>query len=830
MIIYLYILREHLAPFIYSFLVITFILIMDFITQLLKLVMDKGLKLPVVLELFLLNLAWILALSIPMAVLVACLMAFGRLSQDNEIIAIKASGISFYKIIMPVFFAAFILCILMIYFNNYILPVANHRAANLYADISRVKPLAFMDEGMLIDDFPGYKILIKKMDVKTGMMYDIKIYEDEKGGTLSTTFAKRAHIRYVENRKMFKFELIDGEIHEPDPEKKVNYFRIKFERQVLYINNPADSLKRTERQYRSDREMSAMEMLVEINKHKGEKDNTISKIKDDIKLNFTETETLDKLAETDDSGRIALSWGSSPQNLIRNVKAKHQTTMQQLNRLERILDAKDRFISKHMVEVHKKYSIPVACIVFVLIGAPLGIMGQSGGISVGVAYSLFFFVVYWIFLIGGEILADKLIINPGIAMWSPNILIGLIGIFIILKVGREITFFQYEKLKSIFSYAAGLFNRINLNSTETSHGRLLKILSKYVLTRFMVILFLITLGMLFIFVAVDFIGNMQNLIKGGFVDIIFYYVYYIPNIMVMIFPVNMLLATMFCIGLLAKNNEITAMQAAGINSAKILAPVLITGLLVSLFILLFGETVLPLANELKLKTRMEKIEKRMIFNADRRRNFIYNGQDGIVYHFNDYLLTEKCGKGVSLQFFRENMKEVVECSKMIWKDDGWIFVDGVTRIHEKEATKSVPFDTLRTLKSMIHEKPSDFIIKKAKPEEMNFMQLKKHIENSRRAGTDFKRWLVDLHMKLSVPFINFIVVLLGAAITFRIGRRGIATVFGVGIIITFTYFTIVKIGQVLGHNSPRINPFLAAWAGNIIFFPVALILYWRNTR
>ena len=145
MIFYRYTVREHIIPFLYSFGIIVFFLVMQLAVQLLEKIIRKGLAPLVVLELFLIQLGWIVALAIPMAILVATLMTFGRMSADNEILAIKASGRNLYSLITPVFVGSAVLAVLLVFFNNLILPEANHRAANLASDISRKKPAAFIE-------------------------------------------------------------------------------------------------------------------------------------------------------------------------------------------------------------------------------------------------------------------------------------------------------------------------------------------------------------------------------------------------------------------------------------------------------------------------------------------------------------------------------------------------------------------------------------------------------------------------------------------------------------------------------------------------------------
>ncbi|HSQ41103.1 MAG TPA: LptF/LptG family permease, partial [Fibrobacteraceae bacterium] len=169
MILVRYVLREHIAPFFAALGVITSLFVIDFLVTLLDKVMSKGLPIRVVGEVFVLNLAWMTALSVPMAVLAACLMAFGRLSADQEITALKAAGVSPLSLMRPVLVVASLLFVLMVIFNNWVLPEANHRSAALMSAISRMKPHAFIDQGRLLTDFPGVQIWIQEIDENTGV-------------------------------------------------------------------------------------------------------------------------------------------------------------------------------------------------------------------------------------------------------------------------------------------------------------------------------------------------------------------------------------------------------------------------------------------------------------------------------------------------------------------------------------------------------------------------------------------------------------------------------------------------------------------------------------
>ncbi|HID94785.1 MAG TPA: YjgP/YjgQ family permease [Candidatus Latescibacteria bacterium] len=414
-ILYGYILKEHIGPFLFGFFVITFIFIIDLILQVMDLLLRKGIGIITTLELFSYNLAWMIALSVPMAILVACLMAFGRLSADNEIAAIKASGVSLYRLILPVLLVSTLIAILLVIFNNRILPESNHRARILMSAIYRKKPtLSLKDkEGVFINELPGYSILIDKVDEYHSKIYGITIYKREGKGYPVAIRAKRGEVSFSNQEDRLTLILYDGEVHQIDRERPDTYIRTKFQKHVINIFGVGERLYVADSKYRGDREMSSKMMLEQVAQYRRQ-----------IKIHEEKTKKLRDLQD----------------------RRKAQRIQAHLNEIE-ILKRK---ISKYLVEVHKKYSIPVACIVFVLVGAPLGIMGRRGGIVVGFGMSIGFFILYWAFLIGGEELADRLIIPPALAMWAPNVIIGAGGIYLIVHTVRELTFIHWERIKGFF--------------------------------------------------------------------------------------------------------------------------------------------------------------------------------------------------------------------------------------------------------------------------------------------------------------------------------------------------------------------------------------------
>ncbi|WP_233142952.1 LptF/LptG family permease [Fibrobacter sp. UWR2] len=432
-------LKELIGPFLAALFGITFLFVVDFLVKILDNVLSKGLPASTVLEIFVLNLAWMLSLSIPMAVLVACLMAFGRLSGDHEITAVKAAGVSPLSLMRPVMLVALLVTVLMILFNNWILPEANHRSVELMNAVSRKKPHVFIDAGRLITQFPDVQLWVNRIDPVSGVLYGIQVYEMEKKGAPRVVYADSATLDYVDNGATLMFRMRSGETHIVDPDKPENYFRIRFFSQDLAMQNVDDRLERRSRSYRSDREMP-VEMMMDVVNEARAKYDTVSA--------FAREKRLGSLVSTrnivlGDSVVPDGANGTEPLDSIQGRRSLQRIRMQEISNLrttERLwgrMESEQKRAAQYLVEIHKKFSTSFACFIFVLIGAPLGIMARKGGIGTGIIYSLAFFVIYWICLIGGENLADRLIISPELAMWASNIIIGAFGIFITIAMVRD---------------------------------------------------------------------------------------------------------------------------------------------------------------------------------------------------------------------------------------------------------------------------------------------------------------------------------------------------------------------------------------------------------
>jgi lipopolysaccharide export system permease protein len=427
-ILWRHILRVHIGPFIFSVVLMMCIFLLQFLMKYLDQLTGKGLSAAVIAELITLNLAWMLVLAVPMGVLVATLMAFGGLASTNEITAMRASGVSLYRMIAPVILASVIVCLLLISFNNDVLPDANHRTKVLTSDIQHKKPTLTLVPGMFIQLLQGHSILVRKTFEHSNDLEGVTILDYSRPMMTSTITAHQGTISFSNDYQKLIMDLSDGEIHQVNNQFKSQYRVIRFQKHRIVMEATGFNFQRSRETdiSRGDREMSVQMMTHNVDSVRtlqantehhlkeltGKKQEDILNVKKSIEPSVIYTEQL-KGITTDPSQQAAVR---SDLFMINNY---------------------ERSIRSYLVEIHKKFSIPCACIVFVLIGAPLGIMSRRGTFGMSASLSLGFFVFYWACLKGGENLADRGYFDPWIGMWIANIILGGIGLYLTVRTARE---------------------------------------------------------------------------------------------------------------------------------------------------------------------------------------------------------------------------------------------------------------------------------------------------------------------------------------------------------------------------------------------------------
>lgn len=451
----------HIGPFLFCFFTVMFILLMQFLILHVDKLVGKGLPILIVIELILNNLAYMVVLAVPMAVLVATLMAFGRFSEWNELTAVRAAGVNPIKLMTPLLAIGFLLFVGMAYFSNYILPESNHKARSLFLDIRTQKPAFDLQPGIFYEDIDGYTFLVQDIENESDTLRNIKVFQEKNDNRYQAYInADRGWLESPDEETLSLF-LLDGSVlryipgtsrgEETLERSLFNKYRMSFD-----LSDLAFSRSNPQQRSRNDRTMSAEAMLAVIDTIQTEIEHETERFRintgqQDMQPFYSDQASAMQLANNavSDTLRIYTS-DIRPLNELPNPTAQIGSINRTLNSLDRYRSELENLesnigwrtnrIAEFWVEVHKKISIPFGCIVFVLLGAPIGMLTRKGNLGVAALISAVLLTLYFIAIIQGEKLADRLLISPFLGMWAINIFFMIIGLFLTLQVSTSLHF------------------------------------------------------------------------------------------------------------------------------------------------------------------------------------------------------------------------------------------------------------------------------------------------------------------------------------------------------------------------------------------------------
>jgi lipopolysaccharide export system permease protein len=475
-ILHRYIVREHVGPFLFAVTSLTSIMMLQYIARRFGDLVGKGLDWKIIIEFFLLSLPFTVELTLPMAVLVAVLYAFSRLGSENEITALKAGGVSTRSLLHTVLFYAAGLTVAMIIFNDQIEPRTNHELATLQLNIAMTKPTFALREQIVNEVQPErFYLRSSHIDEATSGLHDVTLYDVSDPTRKRTVIADSGYIAMAPNMRDIVLTLFDGYmLSSPQAKKRGELDRVYFDVDQFRVKDVANQFQQTssDAMMKGDREMTVCEMASEYSHASQEYLQAEANIEEArwvaagskgphpaaydphvvgglgweyCKLVRWVYARFDKLAKpapkpaTKTSatgvadGEVALQ-GKMPQGPPgpQMTPQPSDLTVQQME-LEQARSARDRF----GVEIHKKFSLAVACIVLAFVGAPIAVRFPRGGVGLVIGVSFAIFALYYVGLTVGEALSDKGILQPFWAMWLGNVIFFIAGCFLYARMGHE---------------------------------------------------------------------------------------------------------------------------------------------------------------------------------------------------------------------------------------------------------------------------------------------------------------------------------------------------------------------------------------------------------
>ena len=563
-----YVIREHIGPLGFALTTLTSLLLLNYISKQFGNLVGKGLPWGVIAEFFFLSVPFTVAMTLPMAILVSTLYAFSRLASENEITALKASGVSMVRLLVPVLVGAGFMALVMLGFNDQVLPRANHRLRTLQGDIARTKPTFALREQVINEVSPGKLYLrANHLDEFSNRMREVTIYDLSDPLRRRTIYADSGNMALASNRRDLQLILFNGYMVEVPKQDPMQLQRVYYKVDHVRVPNVANTMERTDDDsFKSDREMSICEMQQEFGAH--ERSYALAKIDlrealvsatreattgapasasfvvpapssgqlptantvrtsqpgapvvvrhakglawaycemvarlagvnwpsfamrsawaaESAVQDTTRRDTLPPVRDTArrDSVRAPqLPPGQQPQLPSTNqlptpvvqpppaagplpapvpqqmstsdslAAAAARASLAQTPRpgdlaqtipIASVIDAARGRMNEsrnqmngYEVEIQKKFALSVACIVFVLIGAPIALRFPRGGVGLTIGVSLIVFALYYVGLIAGESLANRGILTPFWAMWATNVILTVVALVMLARMGKE---------------------------------------------------------------------------------------------------------------------------------------------------------------------------------------------------------------------------------------------------------------------------------------------------------------------------------------------------------------------------------------------------------
>lgn len=460
-----------------TFCIVMFILLMQFLWKYIDELVGKGLTWDIISELLLYASATLVPMALPLTVLLASIMTLGNLGENNELLAMKAAGISLRKILTPLIILIVIISAFGFFFSNNVLPVTNLKIKTLLYSVGQQRPELQIKEGVFTNGIEGYSIKVGKKEHDSNLMRKIMIYnQSNREGNLSVTTADSGYMRVTADKKFMVVDLYAGSTYEevrnagkPRNAKGNDYAfrRNYFAHQIIHFPLSGFEFKRSDEDlFKNDYQMLNLKQLqiAEDSLQKeleGRKEfvfkglvgqgsftgklDTANTLK--VKARYSLDSTLATLDFTDKS--TAVSYAIS---MARSAKSNLSTNKDEIA-------YKQRIVNRHRIEWHRKFALSFACFVFFFIGAPLGAIIRKGGLGMPVVISIIFFILYYIISITGEKFVREGVLVAPIGMWISSFILLPLGVFLSYKATTDSAILNTDSYVQAFKKVGNFFSR-----------------------------------------------------------------------------------------------------------------------------------------------------------------------------------------------------------------------------------------------------------------------------------------------------------------------------------------------------------------------------------
>lgn len=462
--VHLLVFKAFIRPFIVTFFIVMFVLLMLFLFKYIDDLIGKGFEWYVILELLLYASATNVAMALPLAILLSSIMTFGSLGENYELVAIKSAGISLQRAMMPLILTVSMLSVGAFLFSDYMLPVANLKMGSLLYDVRNQKAAFMIKEGIFNNSIPGYSIRVRKKDPDQ-TLHDVLIYErNTSSGNVNVLMAKEGQMFISDDNQLLILKLKDGKRYEETPgtagayNPRQRFMRTEFKETEQKFDLSGFQMKRTDEElFKSN---YAMLNLRQLNFYR---DSFVVKGDSNLRSVYTDLKLLARSYRNDttenaDSAGVAGKYKDvltlipkeKRMQSIQSAKDQVRTVRDVLNRKELYIMDNNARIRGFLIELNRKFTLAVSCLILFFIGAPLGAIIRKGGLGLPVVMSVIFFLLYHIISTIGEKSVKQGTLAPFIGMWIAIFTLAPLGAFLTYKATVDSVLFDLDYYKRWF--------------------------------------------------------------------------------------------------------------------------------------------------------------------------------------------------------------------------------------------------------------------------------------------------------------------------------------------------------------------------------------------
>lgn len=758
-----YISREVFSHAVLGLAIFTFVLFVPQLVRLMELIVRHSADTPTVLALVLCLLPGIFTFTFPMAVLVGVLLGLGRMSADSETIALHAVGIGTRRLLLPIAVLAAVATLLTMAMTLWVGPAALARFRQLEQDL-RATQASFEVQPRVFDErFPGLVLYVQDIEAAATRWRGLLLAESGDGNGSRLTLAQEA--RVVPDRESGKLQihLVNGSTHEYSASEPTRYSVSTFGQSDLPVR----------------------------------------------------IEGLDS--------RQAAPFSRAEMGLRQLLAARNAADLEAA------------------VELHRRLALPAACLVLALAGVPMGARPRRGGRAAGVVLTGLFIVGYYLLFVFGAGLARRGAVPAFWGLWLANLATAAVALALLPRMEfMHSTGWWSDRWASLRAWWRARRKRaVKAVPVGAAPGRAAlapglgrafpQHMDVYVLRLFFNSLLLILVGFLVLFHFFTFFELLNDIARRNipFLDVIEYFAFLTPYLTYNLLPLAVLVAVLITLGVLAKNNELTAFKASGISMYRLSLPLLLAGAVLGLGMFALDDFYLPYANQRQdaLRNNIKGRPARTFYQP--RRQWIF-GEQHKLYNYDAFDSHRQTFAGLSVfvldpesfQLRRRVFARLAEwdASQRVWRlREAWV--------RDFEGSAVTRFASLPEMAlSELNEPPDYFERPVRRSEQMNWRQLDDYIAGLSQAGFDVARLTVQWHRKFAFPLLAPAIVLLAVPFAFLGGTRGALGGVAKALAIGFAYWAISALFEGMG-NVGQLPPALAAWMPASIFGFAGLYFY-----